>query len=385
MDTQKQSVVALRDYVEKSPREVSIKKGDVLTLLNCNDKNWWKVEINDRQGFVPAAYVKQTESPITDSPQSKNVSVKDRQKQIDDLYNTLMALGNERKNRLSDAVKGYQMVRQSAELAKWVKEKEQIATIQVVDDDLEQVETMQKKFDDFICELKSNELRLAEMNDVAQKLKNQGNAKAAAKIVEQVEDLNKQWTVLQEISSQKAQQLENAGEVQRFNRDVDETVDWIKEKDDALKDLNVNDIDDLKSVQAMKRKYEGLERDLVALNDKIKQMQDTSVRLASNHPDIADQTKNKQSDVNVDWTKLLEEAKQRKEQINNLYDLQRFRSDYNDLANWILAMLNLIQSPEEAQNVIEAETLLEQHQERVKEIEAHSAPFAVIDSMASIQ
>lgn len=30
--------MALYDYTEKSPREVSMKKGDVLTLLNSNNK-----------------------------------------------------------------------------------------------------------------------------------------------------------------------------------------------------------------------------------------------------------------------------------------------------------------------------------------------------------
>lgn len=34
----KEFVMALYDYVEKSPREVSMKKGDVLTLLNSNNK-----------------------------------------------------------------------------------------------------------------------------------------------------------------------------------------------------------------------------------------------------------------------------------------------------------------------------------------------------------
>lgn len=34
----KECVVALYDYTEKSPREVSMKKGDVLTLLNSNNK-----------------------------------------------------------------------------------------------------------------------------------------------------------------------------------------------------------------------------------------------------------------------------------------------------------------------------------------------------------
>ena len=37
-DIGKECVVALYDYTEKSPREVSMKKGDVLTLLNSSNK-----------------------------------------------------------------------------------------------------------------------------------------------------------------------------------------------------------------------------------------------------------------------------------------------------------------------------------------------------------
>lgn len=36
--TGKELVVALYDHTEKSPREISMKKGDVLTLLNSNNK-----------------------------------------------------------------------------------------------------------------------------------------------------------------------------------------------------------------------------------------------------------------------------------------------------------------------------------------------------------
>lgn len=57
-DIGKECVQALYDYTEKSPRELSMKKGDTLLLLNSAHKDWWKVELNDRQGFVPAAFVK---------------------------------------------------------------------------------------------------------------------------------------------------------------------------------------------------------------------------------------------------------------------------------------------------------------------------------------
>lgn len=62
--------MAAYDYAEKSPREVSIKKGDIVTVLNSNNKDWWKVEINDRQGFVPAAYLKKIDSKLSASEQS---------------------------------------------------------------------------------------------------------------------------------------------------------------------------------------------------------------------------------------------------------------------------------------------------------------------------
>nr|1E6G_A Chain A, SPECTRIN ALPHA CHAIN [Gallus gallus] len=57
-ETGKELVLVLYDYQEKSPRELTIKKGDILTLLNSTNKDWWKVEVNDRQGFIPAAYLK---------------------------------------------------------------------------------------------------------------------------------------------------------------------------------------------------------------------------------------------------------------------------------------------------------------------------------------
>jgi len=55
--------------------------------------------------------------------------------------------------------------------------------------------------------------------------------------------------------------------VQRFHRDVDETKDWIQEKDEALNNDDLGK--DLRSVQALQRKHEGLERDLAALGDKV--------------------------------------------------------------------------------------------------------------------
>lgn len=61
------------------------------------------------------------------------------------------------------------------------------AHVEDVGEDLEQVEVLQKKFDDFQTDLKANEVRLAEMNEIAMQLVSLGQTEAALKIQTQME------------------------------------------------------------------------------------------------------------------------------------------------------------------------------------------------------
>ncbi|KAL3244521.1 hypothetical protein MRX96_002280 [Rhipicephalus microplus] len=375
----KEFVMALYDYTEKSPREVSMKKNDVLALLNSNNKDWWKVEVNDRQGFVPAAYVKKVEAGLSASQQhlAEGNSIGARQAQIEGQYGNLMALGRSRCDKLAESLRAYQLVREAAELAQWIKDKEQVAQVQEVGEDLEQVEVLQKKFDDFMADLKGNEVRLGEMNNIANKLMTLGQTEAAVKIQTQIEDLNQKWQHLQEVTQERAQQLGSAHEVQRFHRDVDETKDWIQEKDEAL--LADDCGNDLRSVQTLQRKHEGLERDLTALGDRIHQLDDTAARLVNTHPESTEAMITKKQEIIQEWTRLTAKAKARKEKLLDSYDLQRFLADYRDLTSWINSMMALVSSDELANDVTGAEALLERHLEHRTEIDARAGTFQAFE------
>ncbi|XP_050663567.1 spectrin alpha chain isoform X2 [Leptidea sinapis] len=375
----KECVVALYDYAEKSPREVSMKRGDVLTLLNSNNKDWWKVEVNDRQGFVPAAYVKKIDAGLSSSQQNlaDSSSIAARQNQIESQYDNLLGLARERQNKLNETVKAYVLVREAAELATWIKDKEMHAQVQDVGEDLEQVEVMQKKFDDFQNDLRANEVRLAEMNEIAVQLMTVGQTEAALKIKTQMQELNSKWSSLQQLTAERAAQLGSAHEVQRFHRDVDETKDWIAEKEQALATTDLGK--DLRSVQTAQRKHEGLERDLAALGDKIRQLDDTANRLMSSHGDCADATYSKQREITDAWQRLQARATARKEKLLDSYDLQRFLSDHRDLMAWINSMMTLVSSDELANDVTGAEALLERHQEHRTEMDARAGTFQALE------
>ena len=111
-----------------------------------------------------------------------------------------------------------------------------------------------------------------------------------------------------------------------FYRDVDETKDWILEKDEALSKDDLGK--DLRTVQALQRKHEGLERDLAALGDKIRQLDETATKLMNTHPESAETIYSKQKEINSEWTQLQGKANARKEKLLDSYDLQRFLSDY---------------------------------------------------------
>lgn len=376
----REAVVALYDYQEKSPREVSMKKGEILTLLNSSNTDWWKVEVNDRQGFVPAAYVRRIDDNLSASRQhllGQNL-LSSRQNQIETQYDSLLQLGRERKRKLEEACRGYQLVREAAELSQWVRDKEQVAAVGEVGEDLEHVEVLQKKFDDFMTDMKSNEVRLTEMNQMATQLADLGQTEAAEKINQQVVELNQKWVQLQEATAQREQQLASAHEVQRFHRDIDETKDWIREKEEAL---NSDDYGhDLRSVQTLQRKHDGLERDLEALYEKVCQLAKTANSIENRHPESAAQTREKQNEINEDWNRLHLKANERRSKLSNAYELHRFLNDHSDLMLWLNSMMVLVTSDELANDTIGAEALLERHHELYTEINARKANYKAIES-----
>ncbi len=371
----KECVVALYDYTEKSPREVSMKKGDILVLLNSSNKDWWKVEVNDRQGFVPAAYVKKID-PAQSASQAnlaeEDGSIKARQSQIEKQYDDLLKNSDVRKDKLEESCKRHMLLREANDLMQWIKDKEAIVTASEVGEDLEQVQILQKKFDNFQKDLTANESRLDEINDTSKELTTEQSPESEV-VHRRVYELNERWKALQRLTEERSQNLGTAHEVQRFFRDADETKDWINDKNKSLNTENFGH--DLHSVQALQRKHQGLERDLNALGHQVNKLDETATRLIQTHPDQAEPITEKCQEIDAAWNNLQQRANNRKNKLTDSYDLQRYLSDYRDLMSWISSMKTLVCSDELAKDVTSAEALLERHQELRSEIEARAGSF----------
>lgn len=62
-----------------------------------------------------------------------------KQSQIEDQYKRLKMLGEQRKRKLEEACKAYQLLREANDLAEWIKSREAVASQQEIGQDLEQV------------------------------------------------------------------------------------------------------------------------------------------------------------------------------------------------------------------------------------------------------
>lgn len=378
----KQLVMALYDYQEKAPRDVSMRKGETLTLLNSSSKDWWKVEINDRQGFVPAAYLKKIDAPLTDSQTHLNdqpLTVAVQQQRLENQYKNLLQLGRDRRERLQDSVQAYQLVREANDLHQWVVEKELVAVTEtIVPGRLEEVECERKRVENLLSEQKDREARVNDLRDKAEKLKRGGQTEAVEKIEGIVMQLQKKYEQLEEVAAKKVKELDDINAVQRYHRDCDEAKDWINEKDVRLSTDDVGK--DLTSVQRLIRKHDALERDLVALGDRVKQLDVKAADLAQTHPQEAEGICKHQEEINGLWNDLTAKAETRKAKLLDSLDLQKFMADHRDLQSWMNTMNALVNSDELASDVTGAEALLERHQEHRAEIDARAGTFDNFDA-----
>lgn len=94
---------------------------------------------------------------------------------------------------------------------------EAIVTSEELGQDLEHVELLQKKFEEFQTDLAAHEERVNEVNQLAGKLIQEAHPENEL-IVRKQDEVNAAWQRLKGLAQQRQAKLFGSAEVQRFNR-----------------------------------------------------------------------------------------------------------------------------------------------------------------------
>ncbi|XP_067466922.1 spectrin beta chain, non-erythrocytic 1 isoform X2 [Thunnus thynnus] len=304
-------------------------------------------------------------------PDSERIGM--RQSQVDKLYAGLKDLSEERRGKLDERFRLFQLNREVDDLEQWIAEREVVAGSHELGQDYEHVTMLQERFREFARDTGNiGQERVDAVNRQADELINTGHGDAAT-IAEWKDGLNEAWADLLELIDTRTQILAASYELHKFYHDAKEILNRILDKHKKLPEELGRDQN---TVETLQRMHTTFEHDIQALGTQVRQLQDDAVRLQSAYAgDKADDIQKREGEVLEAWKNLLEAVEGRRVKLVDTGDKFRFFSMVRDLMLWMEDVIRLIEAQEKPRDVSSVELLMNNHQGIKAEIDARNDSF----------
>ncbi|XP_053908532.1 spectrin beta chain, non-erythrocytic 2 isoform X2 [Cuculus canorus] len=281
-------------------------------------------------------------------------------------YQELAARAERRRQELQDALSLYTMRSEADACGLWVGEKEQWLHAMDIPEKLEDLEVVQQRFETLEPEMNNLASRVAAVNRIADQLlatdqRNQESIRATR------EQLNTRWDRFRALADQKKEALTSALNIQNFHLECDETTAWMREKTKVIESTQGLG-NDLAGVMALQRKLSGMERDLEAIQGKVRELRAEAEKLAAEHVEQAPGILARLSGIETVWDELCCSLRRREESLGEASKLQGFLRDLSAFQAWLSRTQTAVASEDVPATLAEAERLLSQHESIRKEI-----------------
>ncbi len=252
-------------------------------------------------------------------------AVQERLASIDKRFAELQELAKLRKQRLLDALSLYKLFTEADGVEQWISEKEKMLVTMKPGKDIEDCEIMKHRFDGFDREMNANASRVAVVNQLARQLLHVEHPNSE-EIVDRQNKLNQRWADLREKAEAKREELGSAHGVQTFHIECRETVTWIEDKKRVLEQTDELKMD-LTGIMTLQRKLSGMDRDMAAIEAKLKSLEEEAGRIRDSHPDEAQLVMDRTAKLRKEWEDLNTMLHEREAKLEEAGDLHRFLKD----------------------------------------------------------
>uniref|UniRef100_A0A4W6BUP0 Spectrin beta chain n=1 Tax=Lates calcarifer TaxID=8187 RepID=A0A4W6BUP0_LATCA len=275
----------------------------------------------------------------------------------------LKDLAEERRGKLDERFRLFQLNREVDDLEQWIAEREVVAGSHELGQDYEHVTMLQERFREFARDTGNiGQERVDAVNRLADELINTGHGDAAT-IAEWKDGLNEAWADLLELIDTRTQILAASYELHKFYHDAKEILNRILDKHKKLPEELGRDQN---TVETLQRMHTTFEHDIQALGTQVRQLQEDAVRLQSAYAG---------DKVLEAWKNLLEAVEGRRVKLVDTGDKFRFFSMVRDLMLWMEDVIRLIEAQEKPRDVSSVELLMNNHQGIKAEIDARNDSF----------
>ncbi|XP_006864620.1 PREDICTED: spectrin beta chain, erythrocytic isoform X2 [Chrysochloris asiatica] len=298
------------------------------------------------------------------------------QGKVDKQYAGLKDVAEERRRKLDNMCKMFQLKREADDLEQWITEKELVASSPEMGQDFDHVTLLRDKFRDFARETGTiGQERVDKVNATIEKLidEGQGDHEDAATIAEWKDSLNEMWADLLELIDTRMQLLAASYDLHRYFYTSTEILGLIEEKHRELpEDVGL----DASTAESFHRVHTAFEQELGQLGKQVQQFQDVATCLQAKYAgEKADTIQDKEQEVSAAWKALLDACAGRRDQLVGTADKFRFFSMVRDLLSWMESVIRQIETQERPRDVSSVELLMKYHQSIKAEMNTRSKNF----------
>ncbi|XP_075591852.1 spectrin beta chain isoform X2 [Dermatophagoides farinae] len=351
-----------------SSKDVGIDEASGQSLLKKH--NDCGEELKNYYGTIMA--LKQQADSLGDNYRNRPEIV-NRIDKIDRMYGDLNDAAERRRQMLTDAIDMYRLMSESDGVEQWMVEKEKMLDSMVPSRDMEDIEVMKHRFDTFEQEMNANEPRMDYVNRLAEQLHQAGHPNARD-IADRNNRVNNRWKKLKNNADRKKDDIDASHGVQTFHIECRETISWIEEKTKLLQSTEELG-NDLAGIMTLQRRLSGMERDLAAICSQIDNLENEAQKIEDQHPEEAEEIRERITQISAVFEQLNQLIKQRDAKLEEAGDLHRFLRDLDHFQTWLKNTQTAVASEDTPNNLIEAEKLLNQHQQIKEEIDNYAPEF----------
>lgn len=305
----------------------------------------------------------------------------ERLKDVNSQLKRLQKISNQRTLSLMELKKMHEFSRECNDFLSWIAAQKQILATEDYGKDFEHCTLLQAKFTDLKRSILSNEDRYKQCIEFGNSLANNDDDTRFT-INKNIEFCANAWEELIEMLNKKEQKFIGASKIHRFNRDVADAYERIKEK---FTILNSQDLGrDTHSTKNLIRKHEVFENDLVALEAQLQILINDSVKLKAAYSGAnAERISNQIASVVESWNKLKEATAIRNQKLLDTYDYYRFVSMVRNLEQWCVNLKAEIETEDNTQDVQSAQKMRLNHDRIKSEIDSREEEFGALVAEAN--
>ncbi|XP_065894663.1 spectrin beta chain, non-erythrocytic 1-like isoform X3 [Dysidea avara] len=280
-----------------------------------------------------------------------------------------------RRSRLQDTLSYHQFCNQANALDLWIDDEFAVLSSMEIPDDLETSKFLSQRLANLEQDITAQEKQLIAVSTVADNLIS-ANSEHSTSLAECKDAITARWDELATLVSAKKQQLHTAFGIQNFSQEIKETMALIAEKAALLN--RDDDESDLSNVLFRQRRLMSVEREIVALTDKVNDFESEVKVLTEQHPEEATVIAEKHQELLSAWEDLKENLARVKQQVGQSGNLKQLLEQLNDFISWLDEMLEKASSQDLTEGISEAEKAIKEHNELKVEILAQQSSYEAL-------